>query len=84
MQIRKPLVALAALLFLFTAHAQAADLGDLKLLPADGDIVVQVDVKALVGTALVADLLVLPALLFVFSSDDPPPPASAPQAGADA
>ncbi|MCA8921522.1 MAG: MMPL family transporter [Planctomycetes bacterium] len=34
--------------------------------------------------ALVADLLVLPALLFVFSSDDPPPPASAPQAGADA
>lgn len=57
MQIRKPLVALAALLFLFTAHAQAADLGDLKLLPADGDIVVQVDVKALVGTALVTDLL---------------------------
>lgn len=57
MQIRKPLVALAALLLFFAAPAQAADLGDLKLLPAQGDIVVQVDVRALMGTALVEDLL---------------------------
>jgi len=58
MRNRNPLVALAALLVLFVAgYAQAADVGDLKLLPADGDIVLQVDVKALVGTGLVSDLL---------------------------
>ncbi len=57
MQIRKPLVALAALFLFFAAPAQAADLGDVKLLPAQGDIVVQVDVRALMGTKLVEDLL---------------------------
>lgn len=55
---RNPLVALFGLLVLLVAApAAAADLGDLKLLPADGDIVVQIDVKALMGTALVTDLL---------------------------
>lgn len=58
MHIRTSLVALAALVVtLLAAHAHAADLGDLKLLPTDGDIVVQIDVKELAGTALVTDLL---------------------------
>lgn len=56
-RIKSPLAALAALLFLLAAPAQAADVGDLKLLPGDGDIVLQVDVRALMGTPLVTDLL---------------------------
>ncbi len=58
MRNRNPLVALLALFALLVAgQSQAADLADLKMLPAEADIVVQIDVKDLVATALVTDLL---------------------------
>jgi len=55
MRIRSVTAMLAVVFLAFSAHA--ADLGDLKLLPAEGDVVVQIDVKALLATPLVADLV---------------------------
>ncbi|MCB9550815.1 MAG: hypothetical protein R3F65_05040 [bacterium] len=51
------LAAVAATALFFTAAAHAADTEDLALLPKSGDIVVQIDVKALAGTPLVKGLL---------------------------
>ena len=55
MPLRRVAATLAATLMAFSA--QAADLSDLKILPDDGNIVIQLDVKALLGTGLVSDLV---------------------------
>lgn len=52
-----PLAAVAATVLFSLTAAHAADTEDLALLPKSGDIVVQIDVKALAGTPLVKGLL---------------------------
>lgn len=57
MRARSRLAAVAATVFFFATAAQAADTEDLGLLPSNGDIVVQIDVKALAGTPLVKGII---------------------------
>jgi len=51
------LAALAVTTLAFAVTAHAADRDDLKLLPQTGDIIVQIDVRALAGTPLVRGII---------------------------